>query len=121
MPYRLVGRAAHQIDRVLLESAQEWGIEAAARYHRLILAAMAVAGDFPGRPGSRDIRRIAGIRVYPLRLARSLVEREHRTGRPRHLVIYRVAPDGVVEILSLVHDRMLPARAARRARRQAGG
>jgi toxin ParE1/3/4 len=47
------------------------------------------------------------------------VPREHRVGEPRHLVIYRVAPDGVVEILSVVHDRMLLARAARRAQREA--
>jgi hypothetical protein len=38
-----------------------------------------------------------------------------------HLIIYRVAPDGVLEILSLVHDHMLLARAARRAQREADG
>jgi len=49
------------------------------------------------------------------------VAREHRVGEPRHLVIYRVAPDGVVEILSLVHDHMRLARAARRAQLEADG
>jgi hypothetical protein len=33
--YRLVGPAERQIDRILLESAREWGIEAAAGYQRL--------------------------------------------------------------------------------------
>ena len=37
------------------------------------------------------------------------------------MVIYSVAPDGVVEVLSLVHDRMLLDRAARRAEREADG
>jgi toxin ParE1/3/4 len=50
-----------------------------------------------------------------------MVAREHRGGEPRHLVIYRVAPDGVVEILSLVHDDIRLARAARRAQLEADG
>lgn len=37
----------------------------------------------------------------------------------RHLVVYRVAPDGVTEVLSLLHDRMLLPGAARRARSEA--
>ncbi len=87
----------------------------------LIIAAMAAVGDSPALPGSREVARLAGVRALHLRSARRLVAREHRVGEPVHLVIYRVAPDGVVEILSLVHDRMLLARAARRARRQADG
>jgi hypothetical protein len=39
---------------------------------------------------------------------------------PRHLVVYRLGRDGVVEIIGLVHDRMLLTRAARRMHRQAG-
>jgi toxin ParE1/3/4 len=120
VPYRLVGRAEDRIDSILLESARRWGVDAAGRYHRLILAALAAVGDSPGRPGSREIPRLEGVRTYHLRLARRLVGAEHRVGRPRHLVIYRVAPDDVVEILSLVHDRMLLGRAARRAQRDAG-
>jgi toxin ParE1/3/4 len=113
VPYRLVGRAAGRIDEILSDSAQRWGIDAAARYHRLILAAMAKVGESPDLPGSREIPQVAGLRTWHLRWARGLVEREHRVAEPRHLLIYRVTPDGVVEILSLVHDRMLLARAAR--------
>lgn len=121
MPYRLVGRAEDRIDAVLLESARRGGIDAAARYNRLIIAAMTGVGDFPALPGSREVPKIAGVRTLHLRSARRLVAREHRVGEPRHLVVYRVAPDGVVEILSLVHDRMLLTRAARRALREADG
>lgn len=106
MSYRLVGRAEDQIDRILLESAREWGLERAARYHRLIV------GDAPTLPGSREIPQIAGLKSYPLRRARHLVKRELRVGDPRHVVVYRIAPDGVVESLSLVHDRMLLTRGA---------
>ncbi len=48
MPFRLVGHAENRIDALLLDSAKRWGIPAAARYHRLILAAAAIAGEDPG-------------------------------------------------------------------------
>jgi toxin ParE1/3/4 len=115
VPYRLVGRAEDRIDAVLLESADRWGIDATARYHRLLTAAMTAVGGSPALPGSRDVAKVAGARTFHLRSARRLVTREHRVGEPRHLIIYRVSPDGVVEILSVVHDRMLLTRAARRA------
>jgi plasmid stabilization system protein ParE len=44
---------------------------------------------------------------------------DDRVADPRHLLVYRVAPDGIVEILSIVHDRMQLQNAARRARRAA--
>jgi toxin ParE1/3/4 len=121
MSYRLVGRAEERIDAVLLESARRGGIDAAVRYSRLIIAAMTAVGDSPGMPGSREVPKVAGVRTIHLRSARRLVPREHRVGEPRHLIVYRVAPDAVVEILSLVHDRMLLGRAARGARRDADG
>ena len=119
MPFRLAGRAEDRIDAVLLESARQWGIDAAARYHQLMLAAVVALGDNPTLPGSREIPRVPGLRTYHLRSARRLVVPEQRVGRPRHLVVYRVGPDGVVEVLSIVHDRMLLPRAARRAQREA--
>jgi toxin ParE1/3/4 len=119
VPYRLVGRAEERIDEILLETARQWGIGAAGRYHRLILAALAPVAERPDLPGSREVPRVAGIRTYHLRLARRLVAPEQRVSRPRHLVLYRAASDGVVEILSLIHDHMLISRAARRAQSDA--
>jgi len=121
VPYRLAGRAEDVIDKILLESARRWGVATAAKYNRLILAALTAIGDSPALRGSRDIPRIAGLRTYNLRLARNLVDKEHRVAEPRHLVIYRVAADGVVEILSLAHDRQHLPRAAHRAQRDADG
>jgi toxin ParE1/3/4 len=48
------------------------------------------------------------------------VKREHRVENPRHAIVYRVAPDGTVEILGLVHERMALTQAARRMQREAG-
>jgi toxin ParE1/3/4 len=120
VPFRLVGRASGRIDAILFESAREWGVEGAARYHRLILAALIAVGDSPELLGSREVPRISGVRTYHLRSARRLVVPQYRVSQPRHLVLYRVAQDGVVEILSIVHDRMLLARAANTAQREAG-
>jgi toxin ParE1/3/4 len=119
--FRLVGHAQERIDAILLESAHQWGLEAAQRYYGLILTALAVVGDNPTTAGSREVRRLPGVRTYHLRSARRLVAPEQRVGRPRHLLVYRVAPNGIVEILSIVHDRMLLPRAARQAQREAPG
>lgn len=121
MPYRIVGHAEARIEAVLLESARRWGIDAAGRYNRLIVAAMTTVGTAPAMPGSREIPKLVGVRTLHLRSVRHLVPREYRVGDPSHLVVYRVAPDGIVEILSLVHDRMLLLRAATRARQDADG
>lgn len=114
MAYRLVGRAEARIDAILFESATRWGLDAADRYNRLLLAAMKLVGDTPLTPGSRAVTGAPGVRTLDLRSVRHLLARGHRVGEPRHLIVYRVAPDGVTEILSLVHDRMLLARAVRR-------
>jgi toxin ParE1/3/4 len=117
--YRLAGGAEDQIDRIILESARQWGIEAAARYHRLMLSAFMALGDSPALLGSRDLPGMPGIRVFPLRLGRRFVDEDRRVGQPRHIVVYRTAPDGVVEVLGVAHDRMLLPRAGRQMRRKA--
>jgi len=119
VPYRFTGRAEDVIDAVLYESARRWGLRAAERYSRLILTALTAIGESPSLPGSRAIPRITGLRTFHLRLARKFVDREYRVAEPRHLVIYQVGVDGVVEILSIAHDRQQLGRAARRAKKEA--
>lgn len=121
MSYRLVGHAEDRIDQVVLDSARQFGFDAAVRYNKLILAALTAIGASPSLAGSKAVPRIQELRMVPLRLAGRFVALEDRVGRPRHLVVYRVAPDGIVEILSLVHDRMDLTRAARQARRAISG
>ncbi|MGI4793372.1 MAG: type II toxin-antitoxin system RelE/ParE family toxin [Janthinobacterium lividum] len=114
MAYRLARTAEDQIDALLLDSAREHGLEAAGRYGQLLLTAMAVLGEEPYMIGSVEVARLPGIRAYPTRLAKQRIEPARRVASPRHLVIYRLAVDGVVEILGLVHDRMVLSRGARR-------
>lgn len=114
MAYRLTRTAEDQIDALLLDSARDHGLEAAGRYGQLILTAMAILGEEPQMIGSVEVPRLSGIRAYPTRLARQRIEPARRVASPRHLVIYRLGADGVVEILGLVHDRMVLSRAVRR-------
>jgi toxin ParE1/3/4 len=118
--YRLARTAEDQIDAILLQSARKHGIEAAARYRLLIRVSIEAIGDDPSRPGSRNIPRAPGIRAYAMSVIRLTIAAEQRVQSPRHLLVYRVAADDVVEVLGIVHDRMLLARAARRAVRDAG-
>lgn len=114
MTYRLLAGAQADIDRILYDSAREFGIEAAARYDLLMRAVFAAVGESSDRPGSQKVPGVDGVWVYPLRLGRRLVALGQRVGRPRHIVVYRLGTDGVVEIIGLAHDRMLLARAVRR-------
>jgi len=118
--YRLLAGAEDDIDRILLQSAAAWGIDTSDRYHRLMLAVFGMVGSEPGRVGATPIEGVPGVLGFPLRLGRHLTKPMLRVGRPRHIVVYRVAADGVVEIIGLAHDRMILARAARRMRRYAG-
>ena len=60
MGYRLTRRAEDQADQILLEGADEWGVEAAARYGRLMLAVWAALGADPGLRGSRPVPPASG-------------------------------------------------------------
>ena len=102
------------MDALLLDSARAYGLEAAGRYGQLILTAMAALGDDPRLAGSVEVPQVQGVLAYPIRLLRRRAEPARRVGSPRHLIVYRLGSDQVVEVLGLVHDRMVLSRAARR-------
>ena len=85
-----------------------------------MLTVFAALGASPDLRGSYGVEKVAGVRAYPLRLGRGWVEPGQRVDQPRHIVVYRMGRDGVVEVIGVAHDRMLLARAARRMRREAG-
>jgi toxin ParE1/3/4 len=120
LSYRLLAGADNDIDRVLHQSARRWGFDAAERYNLLMEAVFSHIAESPDSPGSQPISKVPGVRAYPLRLGRTLIEPDRRVARPRHIVVYRLGTDGLVEIIGLAHDRMLLDRAARRMQRQAG-
>lgn len=119
MAYRLTQAAEEQIDAFILGSARTWDLDAAGRYGQLILAVMAALGDELDMLGSVDVPRLPDIRAYPTRLSCLRVEPARRVAAPRHLVIYCLASDDIVESLGLVHDHMVLSRAARKIVRSA--
>jgi hypothetical protein len=80
---------------------------------RLVPLAMTLAGS--------EQARFLGFLGFDItqRLAREKIDPASRVRSPRHLIVYRVAADGVVEVLALVHDRMVLSRAAHRSIRAA--
>lgn len=66
MPYRLVGHAEDRIDRVVMDSARQFGFDAAVRYNKLILAALTAVGVTPGLAGSKPVPGVQGLFTLPL-------------------------------------------------------
>lgn len=83
---------------------------ARVRYRALLAAAMRrIAADPNGR-GTADRAGLgAGIRSFHIRHSRD-ESREAPVANPVHVVFYRVAEPGVVEIVRVLHDRMEPSR-----------
>ena len=121
MSYRLLQGAEDDIDLILLKGADDWGLDASVRYNRLMLAVFTALGASPGLRGSKAVPGVDGVRAYHLRLGRHWVEAGNRVGQPRHLVVYRIGGDGVVEVIGLAHDRMMLTGAALRMQRLEAG
>ena len=114
--YRLAAPAAAQIDDILDWSERTFGARAGMRYAALLVNAMADVADDPRRPAVIWKRRgRSTIGIYHLGHSRLHVpDPPGQVGEPRHYVVFRVGPDGIVEILGFVHERMLLGRALRR-------
>lgn len=119
MAYRLARSAERALEDIRLRGIIEWGEIVADRYDLLLDTALREIGNDPRLQGSQPIPLMLGIRTYPIRLSRNHIPSKDRIGRPRHLIVYRIAADGVVEILGVVRDRMLLGRAARRLAKEA--
>jgi hypothetical protein len=70
MAWRFAGRAEDRIDEVVMETAQRWGIETAARYNRLVFAAIEAIGVSPFLPGSRPVSDLPDVLSFHLRSGR---------------------------------------------------
>lgn len=114
--FRLARPAEDELASILAWSEERFDAEARRRYARLAVQAFQDIADDPRRPGVRRVEaRGSVLFLYHLRSSRgSVPEALGRVRDPRHMIVFMVAEDGVVEILGLVHDRMLKSRAMRR-------
>lgn len=107
--FRLAHPARADLVNILTVSAERWGREGRRRYARLLLAAMRQIAAEPQGPLSRKRSEVAaGLRSFHVRHA------HHRdvpkVRQPVHILYYRIAKPGVVEIVRVLHERMDPSR-----------
>ena len=108
--FRLARPAQSDLANILATSAERWGAEGRQRYAAVLAAAMRQVVAEPDRPLTRkrpDLR--SGIRSFHVRYARRSGEGA-QVRRPVHVLYYRVAQDGVIEIVRVLHERIEPSR-----------
>jgi toxin ParE1/3/4 len=106
--FRLSGTADRELRRIVRESAERWGRDAAIRYQALFIQA---AHDLVQDPARVGVRHVNGRIHYHLRHARSRVAGD-QVRDPRHLLVCRISGDRLV-IVALVHDAMVEGAARR--------
>jgi toxin ParE1/3/4 len=114
--FRLSAVARRQIAHILARSERDFGVMMRERYATLLVTAIRDVAADPGRPGSRAEPAVdADLRTYHLGHSRNHVPvAAGRVRKPRHALVFRMAADGVVNILGIVHDRMNRSGALRR-------
>ena len=106
--YRLSAPAKADVAAILETSEARYGRQGRIRYQALLAAAMRrVAADPEGRSTADRGELLAGIRCFHLRHSRD-ESREAPVANPVHVIFYRVAPAGIVEIVRVLHERMEP-------------
>jgi toxin ParE1/3/4 len=107
MNWFLSSRANLDLSIVLAASDERFGPTVRARYRALLQQAIQDVADDPRRAGVKAIAGRAGAWAYHTRHARPRTSK--RVGRPRHVIVFRIAGDRVI-ILRILHDAMdLPA------------
>jgi toxin ParE1/3/4 len=107
--YRLSGPARADLAHILTTSAELWGQEGRRRYTALLAAAMRQAANDPSGRTTRDRGELlAGLRSLHLRHVR-IENPSARVKRPVHILYYRPAELGWIEIIRVLHDRMEPS------------
>lgn len=90
MKYRISNKAALDIDKIWLYTVENWSIEQADRYYRLIFQEILfIVEDFES---GKDIAKIKfGYRQAKVK---------------SHFIIYKKADDGIIEIVRVLHQMM---------------
>ncbi len=108
--YRLSGPAKADISSILRTSETQHGRDARIRYRGLLSAAMRRVAAEPRGPSTLDRGELLpGLRSLHARHSRN-ESREAPVGEPVHVIFYRAAAPGLVEIVRVLHDRAEPSR-----------
>ena len=108
--FRLARPAQIDLATILATSAERWGVEGRRRYAANLVAAMRQVAAEPAGPLTRKRPELrAGLRSFHIRHVRSPATAAE-VKRPVHVLYYRVAQNGVIEIVRVLHERMEPNR-----------
>jgi len=108
--FRLARPAQIDLTNILATSAGRWGAEGRHRYAAILVAAMRqVAAEPEGLLTKKRPELRAGLRSFHTRHVRS-TPAAAKVKRPVHVLYYRVAQNGVIEIVRVLHERMEPGR-----------
>jgi toxin ParE1/3/4 len=108
--FRLARPAQIDLANILATSAERWGADGQQRYAAVLADAMRQVADEPEGPLTKkrtDLR--SGVRSFHVRYARRSADTA-KVGRPVHVLYYRVAEEGVIEIVRVLHEKMDPSR-----------
>jgi toxin ParE1/3/4 len=107
---RLSEAAKVDIATILKTSAERHGVDARSRYRGLLAAALRRIARAP--TGLSTVARgelQEGVRSFHIRHSR-LESSEAPVAAPVHVIFYRTAPTGEVEVIRVLHERMEPSR-----------
>jgi toxin ParE1/3/4 len=108
--FRLARPALIDLANILSTSAERWGADGRQRYAAVLAAAMRQVADDPDGPLTRKRPDLgSGIRNFHVRYVRRSGDTA-KVRRPVHVLYYRVAQEGVIEIVRVLHERMEPSR-----------
>lgn len=108
--FRLARPAQLDLGSILATSAERWGADGRQRYAAVLADAMRQVADAPQGPLTRNRTELrSGIRSFHVRHARRAADAA-KVRRPVHVLYYRVARQGVIEIVRVLHERMDPSR-----------
>src|SRR5687768_16323802 len=104
--FRLAHPAQIDLANILATSAERWGAEGLQRYAAVLAAAMRHVSDEPEGPLTKRRTELrAGIRSFHIRYARRAADTA-KVRRPVHVLYYRVAQEGVIDIIRVLHEKM---------------
>jgi toxin ParE1/3/4 len=111
-PFVIAPAAFGDIESILAWTDEQFGQKARLRYEALLTRAIIDVAAEPDRAGSFSRPEIAtAARTYHLINSRKRVAGAiGRVRQPRHFILYRLRPDGTVEIGRVLHDSMDLAR-----------
>ena len=108
--FRLSRPAEADLAHILATSSERWGAEGRRRYAAILAAAMRKAAAEPRGQSTRERADLfPGIRSLHLRHAR-WNDPASKVRRPVHILYFRAAAPGLIEIVRVLHERMDPAR-----------